>query len=343
VDAVVVPAGRTAEHLRPAAQLASELGCELLIMHAPHGADPGKFATMAHADWPLLSWHILTMPSDHAHRLLPTTASARSFTRDTWHGALSTKRNMALLVARLCRWKTLFLVDDDIVNIATHRVRAAASRLGRATAMGLAVPSYPDNSVVCHANRLAGGHQEVFVGASALAIDVEQPFGFFPNIYNEDWLFLYDGVAEHLVGTLGTVTQLDYNPFDTGRRAWAQEFGDVIAEGVMGALHEHPHLHPPMDEGYWSAFLRARAEFTAAAMRRLNPRVKMQANARRSLAAADDSRVAITPRRCVDFVRQWRADLLFWREQVERLPQLTGVEQAADYLGLSGRLEELPA
>ena len=57
--------------------------------------------------------------------------------------------------------KTLVMVDDDIVNIAVDQVQAAADRLTRAQAVGLAVPDSPDNSVVCHANRLGGGHQDV--------------------------------------------------------------------------------------------------------------------------------------------------------------------------------------
>ena len=315
----------------------------LLIMCTPSGhTDLQEFATMASA-WPLLTWHVLTMPEDHTHKLLPTTASPWSFTRDRWHVALSTKRNMSLLVARLCRWKTLVMVDDDIVNIAADQVQAAADRLTRARAVGLAVPDFPDNSVVCHANRLGGGHQDVFVGASALAVDVERPFGFFPNIYNEDWLFLYDGVADQVVGRFDAVTQLQYDPFDTRHRARTQELGDIIAEGVMGALHERPDLHPPMDEDYWSAFLQARAEFSAVATRRLDARDEQHAKARRSLAAADHSRNFITPYLCVDFVRRWRGDLVRWREQIDRLPHLGGVDAAANYLGLSGRLEELPA
>ena len=116
------------------------------------------------------------------------------------------------------------------------------------------------------------------------------------------------------------MTQLEYDPFDSGQRARTQELGDILAEGVMGALHEHPDLHPPMDEDYWSAFLQARAEFSAAAARRLHARDEQQAKAARSLAAADRSRNFITPDLCVDFVRRWRADLLRWHERVDQLP-----------------------
>jgi hypothetical protein len=36
---------------------------------------------------------------------------------------------------------------------------------------------------------------------------------FFPEIYDEDWLFLYDSVARRTVGSTGMARQLPYDPF----------------------------------------------------------------------------------------------------------------------------------
>jgi hypothetical protein len=103
--------------------------------------------------------------------------------------------------------------------------------------VGLAALDFPDNSVVYHASRLAGNLQDVFVGGCALLIDVGQPLGFFPNVYKEDWLFMFDAVAERWVAQFGTVRQSPYNPFLSSERTTAEEFGDSIAEGLMASLH----------------------------------------------------------------------------------------------------------
>jgi hypothetical protein len=344
VDAVVVPAGRTARHLRHAAQLATELGCVLLALGSPGRVDAADFASMVVATYPRLVWRHLTLPDSLSHALLPATASPQARSRDWRHGALSTKRNLALLLARLCGWRTVVLVDDDIRDIDAEVVRSAAGRLDKAFAIGLAVDRFPDNSVVCHANRLAGGAQEVFVGASALVLDTSGSFGFFPNVYNEDWLFLYDGVAAGAVGRLHRATQLPYKPFADRARAEAEEFGDVIAEGLMSALDLFPELGPPMDTDYWQAFLRARRDFIASTADRLDPTTDPDHGpALLSLKVAEDRRSEISARDCVEFVRTWRADQLVWTETVAELPRLHTIDAAAAFLGISDTLTSLTA
>lgn len=343
VDAVIVPAGRSAKHLEPAAQLATELGCVLLAMCSPDGADPREFAHRARA-WPGLEWHYLDIPADLHHPLLPATASPRPGSHDWRHGALSTKRNLALLTARMLDWRTVFLVDDDIVDLDPTVVRAAASRLGGASAVGLTVGQFPDNSVVCHANRLSGGRQDVFVGACALVLDTTVPFGFFPNVYNEDWLFLYDLVARHRVGRIDRARQLEYRPFADEARARAEEFGEVLAEGLMAGLEDLDGARPPMDAAYWSDFLRARRQFIGDTVDRLGPRyVVGRHSALRSLAAAKRRLGTISAPECASYVRRWRADLLLWDERVAALPSLPDFDAAAEHLGLTGSLAGLIA
>lgn len=343
VDAIIVPAGRTAEHLRPAAQLAIELGCVLLVMFSPGRADPGEFATLAAQAWPALRREFVAVPNDLSHPLLPASASA-SADRDWRHGALSTKRNLALMIARMVGWHTVFLVDDDIVGLDATLVLDAASRLGPAAAIGLRVGDFPDNSVVCHAHRLSGGEQDVFVGAAALVLDTAQPFGFFPNVYNEDWLFLYDAVAEGRVGRIHEATQLPYLPFENGARARAEEFGEVIAEGLMSALRDPAGARPPLDEAYWAEFLTARNDFVAAAVLRLDEMPGLDARrAVRSLRVAQYRARSITARACTQYVHTWRADLLVWRETLAALSPVDDVKAAARHLGLRGALASLTA
>jgi hypothetical protein len=338
VDAVIVPAGRPATQLLHAAQLAADLPCRLLVMRSPSGDDLVPFAEQAAIRWPDLEWRHLVVPEAFTHPLLPATASPTSDSRDWRHGPLSTMRNLALLMARMVGWQTVLLLDDDITGLCARTVLRAAGGLERAAAVGFSVNWYPDNSVVCHANRLAGNRQGVFVGASALVVDVSREFGFFPNIYNEDWLFLYDGLRSRRISRFGQARQLEYDPFADPGRAAAEEFGEIIAEGLIAGLYTPSHrVLIPVDVGYWEEFLKTRQTYLERIAGRLARSVSTAARRRalESLAAADERRLTVTPENCTHYVRSWRADLLRWRDDLAGLPTPVSFDTAAAYLGLA--------
>ena len=135
-------------------------------------------------------------------------------------------------------WSRIFFMDDDVRGVSLADLRATVLMLDRYRTVGMRVTDYADNSVVCHANRETGADQDVFVSGSVLAVNCQQPFGFFPEIYNEDWLFFYDDVRTRRLGWSGRdVTQLRYDPFENVGRAEGQEFGDVLAEGMYALIH----------------------------------------------------------------------------------------------------------
>ena len=171
------------------------------------------------------------------------------------------KRNIGLALARMLGWQRIFFLDDDIRDIAYPDLQRTVDMLGSFSAAGMWVTEFPDNSIVCHANRMTEGSQDVFVSGAALAVDCDSDIGFFPDIYNEDWFFFFDAASK---GQLGNsylkATQLVYYPFANAERAAWQEFGDVLAEGLYALLHLD------MDVGqatsaYWAHFLEATAEF----------------------------------------------------------------------------------
>ena len=236
-------------------------------------------------------------------------------------------------------WQTMLFLDDDIVGLDANTVRSSARKLGAASAVGFSVRNFPDNSVVCHANRLSGASQDVFVGAPALLVDVSQPLGFFPNVYNEDWLFLYDAIAARRVGRadVARVAQLPYAPFLDPARARAEEFGEVLAEGLMAALHQEGCTEPSTEAAYWDDFLAARARFIDGAAHRLLPLSHQEAGlALLSLSAARERLATITASRCTDYIRRWRADLRIWQASLENVARVDDVEAAAAVLRLSG-------
>ena len=86
-------------------------------------------------------------------------------------------------------------------------------------------------------------------------MDCRAPFDFFPDLYNEDWLFFYrDAAAERLATPGSLAEQVPYDPFADPQRAAGQEFGDVIAEGLYALLHSGLGSEAASEE-YWYQFL----------------------------------------------------------------------------------------
>ena len=330
VDAVVVPTARGAAHLLDAGRLAAELGAVLLALCSACSRAAEAAAVLDGVAG--LQWHAVDIPSDYRHPLLPPARDAG----ETGRASLSRKRNLGLLVARMVGWETLLFLDDDIRGVDATIVRLAAGGLGPAAAVGLTVERFPDNSVVCHANRLGGGAQTVFVSGAALLVDVmADDLGHFPTVYNEDWLFLYDALQAGRVRREGVVRQLRYDPFARPRRAAEEEFGEVLAEGLVAHI-EAGGGDVPLNTGYWDEFLQRRAAFLArtrsrVAASRPSPR-RMQAL--RSLRAAADRLARIDPADCVGFLRQWRLDRADWRARLATMARAEGVVPALLRLGL---------
>ena len=83
------------------------------------------------------------------------------------------KRNVGLALAKMLGWRRIFFLDDDIRDIAYPDLQRTVDMLGSFSAAGMWVTDFPDNSIVCHANRMTGGSQDVFVSGAALAVDCD--------------------------------------------------------------------------------------------------------------------------------------------------------------------------
>lgn len=93
---------------------------------------------------------------------------------------------------------------------------------------------FPDNFVVCHAHRQVRTALDVFVGGSVLAVNRAQPFTFFPDVYNEDWLFFYDNACSAQLGWSGrNTTQLYYDPFEQPQRGWWGRCKDDVTSDYL--------------------------------------------------------------------------------------------------------------
>jgi hypothetical protein len=342
LDAVIVPATRPAVNLKTAVELAKGTDARLIVL----------CSFRAHADEvrALLAEHrlrdpaVVEMPEECDDWIL------RDFETTQWvHGLgksvcgarnsdLSMKRNTGLLLARTLGWERIFFLDDDIRAVSTDSVLNTTSLLGVGghgyRTAGMSVQSYPDNSVVCHARREVGEFQDVFVSGSALAVDCRASFDFFPDLYNEDWLFFYrDAAAERLATPGSLVRQEPYDPFADPQRAAGQEFGDVIAEGLYALLHSSLGSEAASEE-YWRRFLEQRNRVLDDVITLLpNARPELRGKISKAIGAAQQMLWGISAKMCVDYVDAWHRDLERWDKRLANLPGASSIDDA---LGIAG-------
>jgi hypothetical protein len=338
LDAIIVPGTRPAAYFDHAVTLARAAGCWLVILCSQrfHGANVKKYLAARSFDKAI----VIDIPEGYTHQLLsfprlhsikrdlPTECSLRVTD-------LSTKRNIGLILAKMLQWQRVFFLDDDIRDITYPNLQSTVDMLGSFSAAGMWVTDFPDNSIVCHANRVTGGFQDVFVSGAALAVDCAGDIGFFPDIYNEDWLFFFDALSK---GKLGNsyleATQLSYYPFANAQRAARQEFGDVLAEGLYALLHLGLDVRTATPK-FWAYFLEARRDFLEAILTRAqNAPPDMQKEICASVQSALKCLIKIGPDLCAQYVEAWREDLTDWKRRVAQIAATPSVDAALGELRL---------
>jgi hypothetical protein len=290
---------------------------------------------------------IVPIPDKWKHRGFPTRTSADEFQEATANreSDLSAKRNLGLLVARLHGWNKIAFVDDDVTD--TGNIARLAWELEQHQVAGMLVRRHPDNSVVCHARRLAGLAQEVFVTGAVLGVHCNSlPLSFFPDIYNEDWFFFASEAAARRLPQVGNARQLIYDPFASTDRARREEFGDLLAEGLYALIDDADPSMPFDDQlraaraPYWSRFIDARRDVLTETMTLLwNHLEKDPDNGRlfaalASLAAAEDQLDTIGPDLCAEFIDAWREDLNDWQRFSNGVNNVGRTREAMDFLEL---------
>jgi hypothetical protein len=251
---------------------------------------------------------------------------------------LSVKRNLGLALARLLGWQKLMFLDDDIHGVATGAVATLAEALDGHSISALIPRDFPDNSVVCHANRLGGGKQDVFASASGMGVRCDRDdLAFFPNLYNEDWFFFAQEAASHKIANVGESRQRSYDPYYHPMRAASEELGDLLAEGIYARLDIGEEVWTT-DHGYWQQFIARRAQFHRRVLNALSQVKASQredaARAAESVRAAQRQLTTITPELCQAFVRLWRSDLRAWHWYLEGLRPQRSPAAAFRSLGL---------
>jgi hypothetical protein len=338
LDAIVVPASREARNLDSAITLARAARSALVIL-CSHQAAPGEVEQML-AERSFDRAVVIDLPDKYGHELLEFRALASIKSElpaacSNYATNLSTKRNLGLLLACMVGWERIFFLDDDIRDIGHPDLQSTVSMLARYRTAGMQVTRFPDNSAACHAHRETGGAQDVFLSGSALAVDMQQDIGFFPEIYNEDWLYFYDDAANGRLGSSARkITQLVYDPFADPQRAAWQEFGDVLAEGLYALLDRGLGLGEATRD-YWSDFLRARHTFLRAILSRAETaKWETRDQVLLSVKAALECSVTIEARVLERYIQRWQEDLSNWRQRVADIRQMYTLKLALMELGL---------
>jgi glycosyltransferase involved in cell wall biosynthesis len=316
VDAIIVPTMRNAATLKAAVRLANKQNATLVTLSSKWST--AREVAAAATGVKLIAIDVGGIPRG----LMPSfeTCQVLAGTKFERRTDTSLKRNLGLLLARLIGWERIVFLDDDIDVPEPTDLRDAAGLTDHFGVVGLAIDGMPDNSVVCHAFRDAGGAQDTFIGGGALAVGRKAMTSFFPNIYNEDWFFLLDDKGLRPTATTGRAVQKDFDPYRE-QRARMEELGDCLAEGLFWLLDSGLSLRDATT-AHWKNFLGNRAEFITDVIEMVK-RMEGDADKRNrmllALKAARGRCQYIEPALCERYVDAWHADRVTWRRHVESL------------------------
>ena len=353
IDAIIVPTIRSAEQLRSAVKLAADCRSHLVTLHTDRfpielASVLGKLGRGAVTP--------LALRSGARHPLLDLAANLPQTLRSSSAFDISRKRNLGLLIGRACGWTRMLLLDDDIqwLNVAKLRAAAAVLREDKYSVVGIQVTDkYPDASVIGHARRMVGYDHKPFISGGSLLVDPQRLNGFFPAVYHEDWLCILDHLRLGEVAVSGQVGQGPYNPFATPERARIEEFGDVLASGMLWLVHADrdkiaaqaaladkdtgapsDFWREAMRPDFWKEILDQRAKLLDELVLLLERRPKRDMAPLESVRAAQHRRSELSPVEFVSFITAWVGNLIKWRDRTSCVARVGSVDKAIADLGL---------
>lgn len=369
-DLVVVPASRSDARLDHAAGVARMVGCPLIVLCS---REIKAIDVDGLLDGVIGRERVLAVDVERGFGAYPVRLETDWLEprRESGRRDVSHKRNLAVALAVMLELRSVLFLDDDVFGLAqVGQLDDMAHSMARQWAPGRPMEAvgwrfveFPDNSVVCHARRRIGWDQDSFIGGGGLQVRCTPDTPFFPNVYNEDWLFLFDLLARRTVVLAGDLYQESYDPFRTPEYAARQEFGDVLGESLFSLLHgagdsgsrdgswPEPVLEPARDSRWWYARIRGRQDMIRAMLREVERRERVpgsSAGQRRyvpervidSLEAALQVGTPGMAGRLAAFVSAWRADRRAWREFLHDLPRGEGLG-LGEGLRLLGQREQI--
>src|SRR5690348_2594922 len=143
VDAIIVPTARPVSYLEAAAATAKVLRCPLVTLHSRQSNADEAISCLD----PSIDLIAIDVP-ESAQLCLPTLQTSLLLAGDIFERQtdVSAKRNLALLLCHMLRWKRVVFLDDDISVPDPADLSRAVSLLDTHIAVGLGIDGFPDNS-----------------------------------------------------------------------------------------------------------------------------------------------------------------------------------------------------
>jgi hypothetical protein len=134
---------------------------------------------------------------------------------------------------------------------------------------------------------------------------------------------------------------VEHDPYHNPQRAWDEEFGDLLAEGLFHLLHVRARLEVTLGTAFWEQEIAFRNRFIDGIAGQLSaeqyPRGTDPEQVSRALRSLDAARARLgelTPHHLMDFVAAWREDQETWSQLMRSSYPLGSVPAALDRLGL---------
>jgi hypothetical protein len=345
IDAIIVPTIRGVEQLRSAAELARQARCQLVTFYT--GSIPDGLAPVLSRLAPGVVTPLALRP-DARHYLLQSGEDIPQSLVPLPALDISKKRTLGLLIGRSCGWTRMLFLDDDIRALRAESLKSATALLAKYPVVGLQVRAYPDASVVGHARHKIGFRPEAFISGGSMLVDPQRLDGFFPPVYHEDWLCVINHLRRGEVAVGGTVRQLTYWPFRDTDRARREEFGDILANGLLWLVHARNRARTAVPViadcdywrqatklHFWEDILRQRSWLLEDLIMRLRVRGPDELSPLESLKVAKQRLGELSAQEFVSFTEKWLGNLDLWRHQLAGLPRAGSVAKALAKLGLS--------
>lgn len=357
--AIIVPAARPAAALSGLIRLAADLETQLVVL-CSHQTRVEPVSERIRRTPRARGLVIQVDQSNQLPQLHLETSSPEFLAASSGRASdLSLKRNFGLLLARLLGWDKIVFIDDDI-TVSPAKISRVAAQLDYYPIAGMICREFPDNSVVCHARRLARLPQDNFVTGAVMGVNcsVKEPLQFFPDLYNEDWCFFARAAARRQLVKVGEAKQAWYDPFASVDRARHEEFGDLLAEGLYSLIRLvstgidnsiktlYENILCAADARYWSSFIDARLEVFDEIMKQLEEYhaadncsddvedALASIDAARKLYDSSNRGAKIDADLCASYVDALRWDGKRWNDYYQRTPYLGGTRDPMRWLGV---------
>ena len=350
LDAIIVPTFRTPTHLAESARLTHRAQTPLVYLCSGEATVSGVFDHLTDSRVDTGNITAIQLPEGYELPGLHLDTDAFPVPGYAKTKDIAAKRNIGLALARMAGLEHVLFLDDDIQDLDQpqlqhmlrgfdHPDRHVVGWSYGSTTEG--DPLSSDNSQVVQAYRILDGEVETFIGGGATAVRLTNDTAFFPNIYNEDWLFYAAMMMKgnSAVARAGDLIHIVKDVFGYGAQEISveEEFGDTLAEGLFRAQHFDRSLTNPKytAEPYWRYIDHLRKGFITKIQESLNmipdePYTHINKVLGTSLDLHDDT----WPRLLADYTKSWFSDLSQWHEWYNNLPSLGSTSDALRYLDL---------